>query len=61
MAIILETPVTDKWIPAVQQLEALIDSIAVQAHAGRLDADSVNVKAAKDLEGVAEGLRIAVS
>lgn len=57
---ILDTPVTDAWVPAIRQLESLLDTISLHANASRAASDAVNVKAAKDLEGVAEGLRIAV-
>jgi hypothetical protein len=59
---ILDTPISDAWIPAIKQLEALIESISAHANASRTtSSDAVNVKAAKDLEGVIEGVRIAVS
>lgn len=58
---LLDTPISDAWIPAIKQLEALMESISAHANASRTTSDAVNVKAAKDLEGVAEGVRIAVS
>lgn len=58
---ILDTPISDAWIPAVKQLEALIESVSAHANASRNPPDAVRVKAAKDLEGVLEGVRIAVS
>lgn len=45
----------------MKELEALLDSITL--HARRLQTDTPNqpvVKAAKDIQGVAEGLRIVV-
>jgi hypothetical protein len=61
---LLDTPVSDAWIPAVNQLETLLISIPAYSK-GKGDGRSlsniqVKVKAAKDLEGVAEGLRIVV-
>jgi hypothetical protein len=59
---ILDTPVSDKWIPPIHDLEALLDSLL--SHGRRRESDSAGlpaVKAAKDIEGVAEGLRIVAS
>ena len=62
---ILDKPVSDSWIPAIQQLEALI--VSISNHANGINGDGTNLprqtksKAAKDLEGVVEGLRIMVT
>ncbi|KAF8341320.1 Sac2 family-domain-containing protein [Cantharellus anzutake] len=59
---ILDEPVSDAWIPAIQQLETLI--VSISAHASGIHLDGLSAprqpksKAAKDLEGVVEGLRI---
>jgi hypothetical protein len=56
--------VSDAWIPAVNQLETLLISVPAYSK-GKVEGSGpsnfhVKVKAAKDLEGVAEGLRIVV-
>ncbi|KAF9518469.1 hypothetical protein BS47DRAFT_1421010 [Hydnum rufescens UP504] len=61
---LLDTPVSDAWIPAVNQLETLLISIPAYSK-GKSEGNNpssiqVKVRAAKDLEGVAEGLRIVV-
>ncbi|KAF8318104.1 Vps52-domain-containing protein [Clavulina sp. PMI_390] len=58
---ILDTPISDSWIASIKQLEGLLDSISTHATASKTTADAVSVKAARDLEGVAEGLRIAAA